>query len=83
MENNKTFMTGFKEGQRYFGENISAVVNLVLLSFVYIVGAGLTSLAARFFGKSFLDKKIDSETKSYWENLNLKTQRKEAYYRQF
>ena len=69
------------DGSKVFGELISAIINLLLLSFVYFVGVGLTSIFAKVFGKNFIDnKKVKG---SYWEELNLTTRPFEEYYRQF
>lgn len=73
----------FMQGSKMFGELIAAIVNLVLLTLVYIVGVGLTSLFARFVGKKFLDKKIDKNQDTYWKELNLGVKPIKEYYRQF
>ena len=77
------FIKGIKQGQKYFGETIAAIINLILLSIVYIIGVGITSIAAKTFKKKFLDIKINKKTKSYWQDLNLKDKPIEEYYRQF
>ncbi|MEM3122336.1 MAG: hypothetical protein QXH60_02760, partial [Candidatus Pacearchaeota archaeon] len=64
-----------------FGELISAIINFLLLSIVYFIGVGLTSIFARVFGKKFIDDNATKE--SYWEELNLTTQSFKEYYRQF
>lgn len=71
----------FMEGSKMFGELISSIVNLLLLSIVYFIGVGLTSIFARVLGKKFIDDKTQKE--SYWEELNLTTQPFKEYYRQF
>lgn len=73
------FFKDFKEGQKLFGENISAIINFIILSLVYFVGIGLTSIIGKIFGKSFLNLK---EKETYWEDLNLKKDM-EGYYKQF
>jgi len=77
----KKIFDEFMEGSKMFGELISSIINLVLLSFVYFVGVGLTSIVARISGKRFIDNK--SSNKSYWKELNLTTRPFEEYYRQF
>jgi hypothetical protein len=72
---------GIKKGFQDFGHNISLIVNSILLSFVYFVGVGPTSLLAKLVGKDFLEKKIPQ--KSYWSKLDLEKQPEEEYYRQF
>jgi hypothetical protein len=72
--------SGFKEGVKNFGENINSIITFVLLSFVYFIGVGLTSIVAKISGKHFLDMKAK---KTYWISLNPKKKPIEAYYRQF
>lgn len=79
----KDFLKGFKEGQKSFGETIAALVNSVLLSIVYLLGVGLISLFAKIFGKHFLLTKIEENSKTYWEDLNLGKRPMGEYYRQF
>ncbi|MBD3155411.1 MAG: hypothetical protein GF368_02025 [Candidatus Aenigmarchaeota archaeon] len=66
MEKIKSFLKGFGKGFKKFGEGVSNVVNFVLLTFVYFIGIGITSLFAKIFGKKFLDMKEGE--KSYWKN---------------
>ncbi len=77
----KIMFDEFIDGSKMFGELISTVINLILLSFVYFIGFGLTSLFAKISGKKFIDEKFTKE--SYWEELNLTTQPFKEYYRQF
>jgi len=81
------FFNGFFKGFSEFGKNISLIVNCLLLSVVYIVGVGITSLFAKLVGKHFLETKISSKTNTkkntYWSNLNLKKKKIDDYYRQF
>lgn len=77
----REFISGFKKGTTSFGENLATIVNSVLLTFVYLVGIGLTSLAAKLFKKSFLD--LEPKKDSYWTDLNLGKKPTEEYYRQF
>ena len=79
----KEFIIGFNKGQKSFGEQIAIIVNSVLLSFVYFIGVGLTSIFAKIFGKHFLDLEINGKRNSYWEDLNLNKKPVEEYYRQF
>lgn len=76
------FFKGFKKGMKDFGENISTIVNSILLAIVYIIGVGITAFFARIKKKNFLDKKISGK-KSYWSNLNLSKRKLKEYYRQF
>lgn len=79
----KKFIEGFKEGQKEFGENIAIIVNSILLSIVYLLGFGLTSIFAKIFGKRFLELKQEENRESYWDELNLGKRPLEEYYRQF
>jgi hypothetical protein len=75
------FFKGIKEGMKEFGQNITIIVNSILLSIVYLIGVGPTSIIAKIFGKSFLQKELVKET--YWTDLNLEKEDKDNYYRQF
>ena len=77
------FIKGFKEGQKEFGDAIAAIINSILLTIVYVFGVGITSIFARLFGKKFLDADIDKNVKTYWQDLDIKTNKMEEYYRQF
>ena len=79
----REFFVGFKKGMENFGENLSVLVNSVLLFIVYIVGVGLTSIFAKISEKHFLETKIQKYKNSYWSELNLKKESKDSYYRQF
>ena len=78
----KDFIIGFRKGIKEFGHNFSIIVNVVLLSIVYVLGVGLTWILAKIFKKNFLETKL-SEKSTYWDDLNLKKKPKEEYYRQF
>lgn len=78
----KQFWDGFKSGVKGFGECIAVIINTVLLSVVYIIGVGITSIVAKISGKHFLENKI-SKRSTYWTNLNLKKKHIDTYYRQF
>jgi len=79
----KEFITGFKKGQKFFGEAIATLINSILLTIVYFLGFGLTSIFAKIFGKHFLELKINKNINSYWETLNLNKRPIEEYLRQF
>ena len=53
----KQVFNGFKKGMKCFSDNISTVINFLLLSIVYFIGIGLTSITAKLFSKHFLDTK--------------------------
>lgn len=38
-------------------QRLALVVNFILLSVIYFIGVGITSLTAKIFGKSFLSNK--------------------------
>ncbi len=77
------FLAGFKKGFSSFGYNISIIINSILLSIVYFIGVGLTSILAKLAGKHFLDVKKSLKRDSYWSNLNLRKKGIKGYYRQF
>lgn len=78
----KQFLKGFQKGMNNFGSSISIIINSALLTIVYFIGVGITSIIAKIVGKHFLDiRKIKKDT--YWENLNLKNKSIEDYYKQF
>jgi len=77
----KLFFKGFKSGIKEFGSNVGIIVNSILLSVVYFIGIGITSLLAKLFKKHFLDTEQKRDT--YWNNLNLKKKPLKEYYRQF
>tara|TARA_Y100000034_G_C6746847_1_gene331740 strand:- start:416 stop:658 length:243 start_codon:yes stop_codon:yes gene_type:complete len=79
----KDFINGFKSGFKEFGHNISLIVNSILLSLVYIIGVGITSILAKLLNKKFLETKISKNTETYWNDLNLKKKDIRDYYRQF
>lgn len=78
----RQFYRGFKKGMRDFGQNIALIINTILLSFVYLIGVGLTSIVAKIFRKHFLDMKLHKDG-TYWSKLNLKKKSINEYYRQF
>ena len=78
----KDFFKGIKKGQRNFGEDIQSIVNFVMLTFVYFVGVGLTSIFAKLFNKHFLDLNFSKQEKTYWRDYDKKN-KIEDYYKQF
>jgi hypothetical protein len=79
----KEFFKGFKEGIESFVGNIKIIVNTVLLSIVYIIGIGLTSIFAKILGKHFLDMKLSTKQETYWSELGLKKKPADEYYKLF
>lgn len=78
-----TFWSGLKKGFTAYSHAISDIINAILLSIVYLVGVGLTSLFAKLIGKHFLDLKVEKKAKTYWEDLRLGKKPLDEYYRQF
>ena len=83
MSNSKQFIKGLKKGMENFGFNITLIINTILLTFVYVIGIGVTSIIAKIFRKHFLELKVSKDKVSYWQDLNLKKKPIEEYYRQF
>jgi hypothetical protein len=77
------FFKGIKDGFLEFGQSIAAITNWIFLLILYVVGVGLTSLVAKIIGKHFLNVKLDKGKKSHYEHINMVTEPKENYYRQF
>ena len=78
----KIFLKGMKNGLKTFGENITIIINTLLISIVYIIGVGPVSVAAKIKGKRFIDTS-NIKKKTYWKELNLKRKSLEEYYKQF
>jgi len=78
----KKNLKSFKEGFEEFGSNITTIINVLLLTLVYLIGVGTTSLIAKLFKKKFIQTKT-SKDKSYWKDLNIKKKPKEDHFRQF
>ncbi|MBN1645423.1 hypothetical protein JW868_00110 [Candidatus Woesearchaeota archaeon] len=77
------FFKGLKKGTESFSSNITTIINTLLLSIVYFIGVGITSIIARLFGKEFLDLRQSKKIRTYWSTLNLKKKPMDEYYRQF
>ncbi len=76
------FFRGFIKGFKEFSELIANTFNFLILSVVYFIGIGMTSIFAKLFGKHFLKmKKPNSE--SYWEEREPISKNIEDYYNQF
>jgi hypothetical protein len=78
-----SLLRGIRKGMHRFGTDIAGLVNTILLTIVYFIGVGLTSIVAKLSGKRFLDTKLDRKSKTYWNNLNIKKRQADDYYRQF
>jgi len=77
------FIEGFKEGQKRFGEPLGVIINSIILSVVYFIGVGITSVIAKIANKHFLELNKETNVKTYWEELNLTKRPMEEYYKQF
>ena len=60
----RAFLSGFKEGFIGFSSGVAHIVNIILLSIVYFIGFGLTSIAGKIAGKKFLEMEKKKDT--YW-----------------
>jgi hypothetical protein len=78
----KQFFSGFLNGFKNFSHIIINIVNFILLSIVYFVGIGPTSVVAKIARKNFLDLK-KKKTDSYYTKKDIKKEPIENYYRQF
>lgn len=79
----KQFLSGVKQGMHNFSSAIALIINSALLTLVYFIGIGVTSLFARFANKKFLLQKISQKRKTYWVNLDLGKKPLEEYFKQF
>lgn len=77
------FIDGCKDGSKLFGETIAVIINSILLTLVYFIGVGLTSITAKLFKKHFLRFNTNEKTKTYWKKIDLTKKPLEEYYRQF
>lgn len=79
----KLLFKEFKSGMHQFGQNITLIVNSILLTIVYILGVGITSITAKVLSKQFMKKSLSKKSKTYWSKLDLKKEKEDTYYRQF
>lgn len=77
------YSNDFKKGLTEFGLNFNALVNLIVLTLVYLLGIGPTSVVAKIFGKHFLSLKIVRNKKSYWVKLDKASDNISDHLRQF
>ena len=63
---------------RLVNKGLTSIINFILLSIVYFVGIGITSIIVRLVKKESLSNKINSS----WEQFKL-SEKKEDYYRMF
>ncbi len=76
------FFKGFLRGVKNF-KYLHTIINLIVLTFVYIIGIGFTLIIAKINKRKFLETKLEKDKNSYWTDLNLKKQETEKYLRQF
>lgn len=76
------FFNGFKKGTTVFGEEIIRLVNSLLLTVVYLLGIGITSIVARLARKRFLDTTWKKKG-SYWSDKDTTAKEVKKYERQF
>lgn len=79
----KNFFQEFLAGLKMFGENITFLINTILLLFAYILGIGLPTLFAKIINKHFLALKINKHASTYWSDLNLTKKDLTDYLKQF
>lgn len=73
------FLNGFKS----FGLNFNALINLIVLSLVYLIGIGPSSVVAKVLGKHFLELKSSPQRKSYWVKFDAGAPKISNFLRQF
>lgn len=61
---------------------ISKMINTILLTIVYFVGIGITSIAGKIFRKRFLDMDLKGG-ESFWIEVEEKAKTREDYKRMF
>lgn len=83
MSDIRDFFEGFKKGFKAFGYNINLIVNTILLSIVYFIGVGITSIIAKLIKKKFLQTNLSKESETYWSQISSENKGIEEYYRQF
>lgn len=80
----RSIKRGFERFSKFvkpFTDKVNLVVNTILLSIVYFIGVGFTSVCAKLVGKKFL--KLEKENvNSYWIEKEQNNSKK-SYFRQF
>jgi hypothetical protein len=66
-----------------FSEKIKNAVNFIVLSVVYFLGVGLTSIFAKIAGKHFLGLKKADKSASYWKKRDLNSEKEGDFLNQF
>lgn len=70
-------------GFLFVSGKVRDMVNFIILSAVYFLGIGLTSVFAKIKKKHFLELKKDNQSDSYWKKLDLNSQKEEDFLNQF
>lgn len=73
----------FKQGLTEFGLNFNALINLIILTFVYFLGIGLSSIISKVMEKHHLDLKISKNRKSYWVKVDTDSKNISDFLRQY
>lgn len=79
----KSFLIGFRHGNKEFTSSLSTLISVILLSFIYFLGIGLTSILMKITGMDFIAKRPDLNTQSYWKTLDVSSKNINSYYRPF
>lgn len=77
------FTKDFKKGAMNFGNDLSALINCVILLFLYILGIGFSAILARLLRKTFFETKPSKAKKTYWLDFESRSKDTENYYQQF
>lgn len=65
------FKIGVLDGFKEFGEIFPSILNFIILTVIYFVGIGFSSVLKLVLRKEFMELKTDKKKKSYWEDLNI------------
>lgn len=79
----KKIKVDFLDGFKNFGLNFNVIINLVILSLVYLIGIGPSSIVAKSLGKHFLELKLARRRKSYWVKFDAGAPKISNFLRQF
>lgn len=77
------FWRGFKTGFQMIGHFVASFINVILLTFVYFFGIGLSSFLGKLKGEKFLEFEIKKEDRSYWTDLKITPRPMDVFFRQF
>ena len=77
------FLKGLREGFKDFGHLINNIINSLLLTVLYFIAIGPTSIILKIVKKRLLLLKKSENSATYWTDYNLKSEPEDNYYRQF